>query len=396
LPVIDIKIVVKPGLSEKEEDLMEEEIAVSPEEFKKRLDRNEVTFLFDLRNTDEFEAWRIEGRADIQTVNIPQIRFVGEEERHFGVFPRDRRIYTVCAHGDSSKYTAELLRANGFDARSLGGGMDAWSELYEINKIHEGPDIYQCYRVAKGCISYLVVSGREALVIDAARHTDRLLELAGRLGVKIRAVLETHLQADHISGGREVAQRSETTYFINSADCAGADFDYSPLKKGEIIDFGQSGIEIVPSPGHTPGSTSFLMDGKFLFTGDIVMKTSIGRPDLGGKADEWSVLLYDTLFNAYAAFDDTTVVLPSHAASLREQGAAGAIRSTLAAARRENDLFRIKDKGSFTRFIKESLPENPERYQEIRKVNLGLLTPDDAKKKELEIGKNLCGMAKKP
>lgn len=374
---------------------MKESGTLTAEELKKRLDANQVDFLFDLRNADEFRAWRIEGRKDFPMLNIPQEEFVGEEEGHLGKFPRDKTIVTVCAHGDSSKYSADLLKDRGLNAVSLLGGMDAWSGFYETHRVAENPAIYQIFRVARGCISYLIVSQGSAVAIDAARHTERVLDMAKSLGARIRHVLDTHLHADHISGGRELATRCGASYHLHPADAEGASYSFVRLADGERFTFGTSTLEVIHSPGHTPGSTSFLLDQKWLFTGDTIMKTSMGRPDLGGKADAWSLLLYETLFRRYQDFGDGVIILPSHAASLREQDAAGVIATTMGTARKEGDLFQIRDKGAFAAFIRANLLENPERYQDIRKVNLGMLRPDEAKQKELEIGKNLCGMAKK-
>ncbi|MDA8104015.1 MAG: MBL fold metallo-hydrolase [Nitrospiraceae bacterium] len=368
--------------------------AISPEELKKRIDVGKVGFMLDLRNEDEFAAWRIEGRSEIETINIPQTDFVGEEERYLGRLPQDRQIVTICAHGDSSRYSAEYLRNHGFDSISLDGGMDAWSELYESHKISDRPDIYQIFRVARGCVSHLVVSGSEAIVIDAVRHVDRFIGLAYSLNARIVHVLDTHLHADHISGGLEIARRTGAQYHICPDDADAAAYSYEPLRDGDVVSFGRSRIETFVSPGHTPGSASFLLDRKFLFTGDTVMKMSIGRPDLGGRVDEWAHLLYDTLFHRYEKFPDDLIVLPAHAASIREQDADGVVRTTIGDARRSGDLYQKKGFLEFLALIKESLPESPDRYQEIRKVNLGLLDPDEAKRKELEIGKNLCGMAK--
>jgi glyoxylase-like metal-dependent hydrolase (beta-lactamase superfamily II) len=374
---------------------MEKKRTISSEEMKRRLDKGSIAFIFDLRNREEFNAWRIEGRSDIETMNIPQEDFVGEEEKYLDRFPRDRQIVTICAHGDSSKYSAELLAGHGFDAVSLEGGMDAWSEFYETHKVLDSPLIYQIYRVAKGCICHLVVSGDYAVIIDAVRHADHILDLAESLHVKIVHVLDTHLQADHISGGREIARRTGAAYHLHPDDAANATYDYVPLKNGQVLSFGENSLEVIHSPGHTPGSTSFLLDGRFLFTGDTIMKSSIGRPDLGGKAGEWAVLLHDTLFDRYGKLGDEIMILPTHAANIREQNAEGVVATTLARARRESDLFLIKELQPFIDFVQSSLPESPERYQEIRKVNLGLIDPDEKKRKELEIGKNLCGMTKK-
>ncbi len=378
----------------KKERSMSAEI-LTVQEFKKRLDSGEVPFIFDLRNSDEFKDWRIEGRKEIQMVNIPQEDFVGEEERHLSRFPKGRPIVTFCAHGDAAQYSAELLRKHGFDAIALEGGMDRWSEYYEHKLVSTKPEVYQIYRVAKGCISYLAISKESAVAIDAPRHVHAVLDLAEKLKKKIVHVLDTHLHADHISGGREIARITGATYHVNPLDVQGASYNtYTSLVDKERIPFGSSVIEVLHSPGHTPGSTSFLMDNELLFTGDIIMKESIGRPDLGGMSEQWAGELYSTLFKRYARLKDDVVVLPSHSTGIHEQNAAGVVKITLGQTRKSSDLYQAKNIHDFLIQVRESLPENPARYQDIRKVNLGTLRAEEAKQKELEIGKNLCGMKK--
>lgn len=372
---------------------MHKDILISPQEFKKMLDNNEVKFVFDLRNEDDFKDGKVEGRFDFETLNIPQEDFVGEEDKHFSKFPKDKPIITICAHGDSSKYTAEMLREHNFDAQSLEGGIDLWTEFYEINKAGSNPDIYQIYRVARGCMSHIVVSDGEAAIIDAVRHTDKIMNKIKDLNVKVKYVFDTHLQADHISGGQEIAAMTGASYYMNTLDAKDATFPYNPLKDGDELALGRSIIKIIHSPGHTPGSTSLLVNNKYLFTGDLIMKTSIGRPDLGGASEEWTRLLYDTLFTRYAGLSDEIVIFPSHASSIKEQDK-GIVLLTMGNARKESDLFQLKDFSRFLEYVNASLPANPERYQEIRKVNLGIINPDEKKRKELEIGKNLCGMSK--
>jgi glyoxylase-like metal-dependent hydrolase (beta-lactamase superfamily II) len=368
---------------------------ISISEFKRKLDAGEVEFMFDLRAEDEFEAWRIEGKKAAPILNIPQEDFVGEEERYLGKFPRDREIITVCAHGDSSKYTADLLVENGFRARGLSGGMDAWSAFYETHKVSDNPHIYQIYRVAKGCISHVVISGGEAAVIDAVRHTEHITKLIDEHGARVVAVLDTHLQADHISGGREICEKYGAPYFIHQTDAKGATYEHEHIRQGMKIKVGKSELEALRTPGHTPGSTSFLLNGKYLFTGDTVMETSVGRPDLGGRVGTWGNYLYYTLFKRLGQMPEEVIVLPTHAASVKEQDDDGVVRFTLGWAKRELDLFLIKDQEKFMERVKETLLVNPDRYADIRQVNLGVLKADEKKLTELEIGKNLCGMAKK-
>ncbi len=365
---------------------------ISVAELKRRLDRGEVEFLFDMRNTDEFDSWRIEGRRPIETINIPQIDFVGEEEKYLDRLPRDKEMVIVCAHGGASKYTAELLQEKGFRAVGLEGGMDAWSEFYQVTKIQEAPEIHQVYRVAKGCITHIVIADGEAIVVDPVRHLDRILAVLRQAGARVVAVVDTHLQADHISGGRDLAAQTGAPYWISPEDAKDAAYPYEPLVDGTLFRVGSCRLTAMHSPGHTPGSTSLLLNNRFLLSGDAIMRSSPGRPDLGGRADEWSLLLYDTLFHRFSSLADDVVVLPSHAASMQEMNDDGSVRLTMGEAR-DHELFHTDDKEQFIAKVAASLPENPERYQDIRKVNLGLLDPDEDKRKELEIGKNLCGMS---
>lgn len=375
---------------------MENQYAISAAEFKRLLDDRQIDFILDLREEDEFAEWRIEGFADIETVNIPKVVFVGEEEQYFDKFPRGKRIYIICAHGDSSKYSAKFLESKGFKAVSLAGGMDAWSELYETHRVNADPEVYQILRVARGCLSHVIVSGGRAAVLDPVRHIAEITKLTASLGVSITHIIDSHLQADHISGGRELAKQTGAEYHIHPGDAEGASFGYEPLKDGQTIRLGASVLTVMHTPGHTSGSISILLDGKYLFAGDTVLKETIGRPDLGGKAREWAGYLFETLFGRFAPLPDGTVIFPAHAAALKEQDKDGAVRTTLGDARRGGDLYAVKDRAQFIDFVQSRLPKNPERYAEIRKVNLGLIEPDEKKRRELEIGKNLCGMAQPP
>jgi len=363
-------------------------------DFKQKLDQGRIEFLLDLRLENEFEEWRIEGVKPVETLNIPQVDFVGEEEKYFPRLPKDREIFVVCAHGDASRYVAEQLRENGFRAASLEGGMDGWSDFYETHTVNASPEIIQIYRVAKGCITHVVISDGKAVVIDCVRHIDRIKELVAARGAELVGVFDTHLQADHVSGGRFLAEESGADYYINEIDAAGAAYDFLPLQDATQLDFGDCSLRAFHSPGHTPGSVSLLLNDKFLFSGDTIMKSSVGRPDLGGMAKEWSHLLYDTLFVRFKPLSDEIIILPTHTFSINELTSTGIVKLTLGEARSQLELYNIRDEDRFAARIKSLLLDNPPRYQDIRQVNLGLLAADETKMKELEIGHNLCGMAK--
>jgi glyoxylase-like metal-dependent hydrolase (beta-lactamase superfamily II) len=364
-------------------------------EFKERLDRGEIGLILDLRREDEFAAWKIEGKKPVGTLNIPQLDLVGEEEKYLDRLPKDREIILVCAHGDASKYEAELLQGKGYQARGLAGGMDAWSALYETARLEGEASIDQIYRIAKGCITHVVVSRGEAVVIDAVRHLERIREVLERQGASLKYVFDTHLQADHISGGRALAATAGCPYLLCPADAAGAAYPYAPLVDRAEFTFGASVIKALHTPGHTPGSTSLLLDGTTLFAGDLLMATTVGRPDLGGQVEQWAELLYYTIHQRLAGLGDEVMVLPSHAASVKERDGQGVVRLSMGEARKRLVHFSLTDKEAFIAHVKATLLENPERYQEIRQVNLGLLNPEEKRLQELEIGKNLCGMAAK-
>ncbi|MGV1097957.1 MBL fold metallo-hydrolase [Thiovibrio sp. JS02] len=365
---------------------------ISMADFKARLDAGTIQCIFDLRNSDEFAAWRIEGKKVVETINIPQLDFVGEEEKYLERLPRDKEIIVICAHGDASKYSAELLRAHGFCALSLAGGMDGWSEFYETHQVAKAPAIHQIHRVAKGCITHVLIAGNEAIVIDAVRHIAHIDKLLAENGARLTAVLDTHLQADHISGGRALAEKHGAGYWLHPLDAAGAACPFLPLTDGVRFPFAGSILEAIHSPGHTPGSVSLLLDQRVLFSGDTIMKNSLGRPDLGGQAAAWSHLLYETLYERFRKLRDEVLILPTHASSIRDMDEKGVVALTFAEAR-GNEMYHLENEAVFTAKVAAALLENPERYQEIRRVNLGLVSPDEKRMRELEIGKNLCGMA---
>src|SRR5690606_13945345 len=115
-------------------------------------------------------------------------------------------------------------------------------------------------------------------VIDAVRFTDVFTSFAEAKGVKITHVFDTHLHADHISGGRAISEATGAAYYLPSKDAEEVQFAYTPLVDGLSATIGASEIEVgaLYSPGHTIGSTSFVIDGKYLLSGDILFIDSIG------------------------------------------------------------------------------------------------------------------------
>ncbi|MEB3197795.1 MAG: MBL fold metallo-hydrolase [Candidatus Sericytochromatia bacterium] len=384
--------------------LFNNQSVVTTQQLHDALEHGHTAFvLLDVRNAEEFASWRIEGRhAPAAVRHIPYFDFLEDEAAAVAALEADRAlpIVVVCAKGGSSEFVADLLRERGFHVSNLEGGMSAWGDLLVEVDVPTGTSLVvkQLKRVGKGCLAYVVADGGQALVIDPHRHVDAYQAIAQRLGARITHVFDTHLHADHISGGQRLAEATGATYLIDAHDAEGAKFDYRAIQAGETIMLGNTAITLMPlyTPGHTPGSASLLIDGRFLISGDTLFVASIGRPDLGGKLQEWGRMLYRTLGpgGELARLGDDVLVLPAHYAGLEEVRADGLVAGTLGAIRQTNAALRLQSEADFVRFLEENQREAPAIYQEIRKVNLAWLQIDEERARELDLGKNECAASK--
>lgn len=370
--------------------------AMKASEVAKKVVNNQPLFILDVRNGDAFADWKIEG-GNIQYINIPYFDLLDGVEEVVSDLPTDRDILVVCAKEGSSVMVAEMLSEEGVDAAYLEGGMKAWSEHLEPVKVGElqgGGELYQFVRLGKGCLSYMAISEGEAAVIDATRMADIFLDFAQEKGATIKHVFDTHLHADHISGGRAIAEATGASYYLPPADAEEVVFDYTALENGLEVAIGSSKIDIeaLYSPGHTIGSTSFIVDHKYLMTGDILFIDSIGRPDLAGLADDWVGDLRESLYTRYKELADELIVLPAHFMIIEELNEDGSVAKKLGDLFKENHGLNIADEQEFRDMVTKNLPPQPNAYQDIRKTNMGKITPDEEVQREMEIGPNRCAV----
>ena len=312
--------------------------------------------------------------------------------------PREKEILVVCAKEGSSQFVAEQLLHAGFnDVYYLAGGMKAWSEYVKplkVGDVQGGGSVYQFNRLGKGCLSYMIVSNGEAAVIDAVRTVEAYEDFAEEHGVTITNVMDTHLHADHISGGRRLAEKVGGTYWLHPKDAEEVVFSYKPLVEGSVITVGGTKIEIdaLYSPGHTIGSTSFIVDDSYLLSGDILFVDSIGRPDLAGKAEDWVSDLRNTLYKLYKELSQDLIVLPAHYSKISEMDEKGIVRANLKNLFKENVGLNIADEVEFRKTVTENLPPQPNAYEEIRQTNMGKIYPNVEEEREMEIGPNRCAV----
>ena len=353
-------------------------------------------FILDVRNKDAFEDWKIEGHQ-FDYLNIPYFELLEGVEGILPKLPMDKEILVVCAKEGSSVIVAEMISEAGRDVYYLEGGMKSWSSYLEPIKVGDltgGGELYQFVRLGKGCLSYMIISEGEAAIIDAVRFTDVFTQFAKEKNAEIKYVFDTHLHADHISGGRHIAEATGATYFLPPKDAEEVVFEYTPLDDGLKAAVGKSkiGVGALYSPGHTIGSTSFIVDSKYLLSGDILFIDSIGRPDLAGFAEEWVGDLRETLYKRYRELSDDLVVLPAHFMIVEELNEDGTVAKRLGDLFEENHGLKIETEAEFQHTVTEHLPPQPNAYQQIREVNMGKATPDSEEQIEMEIGPNRCAV----
>ncbi|MGG1660794.1 MBL fold metallo-hydrolase [Brevibacillus sp. NRS-1366] len=354
-------------------------------------------FILDVRNQSDFHDWKIEGQ-NIEIINIPYFDLMDGVESALEQIPEGKKVLVVCAKEGSSIFVAEqIVEAGRRDVYYLQGGMKAWSEHLEpvkVGDLRDGGALYQFVRIGKGCLSYMVVSGGEAAIVDTLRMTDVYEDFASINNIAITHTLDTHLHADHISGGKKLAEKVGATYWLPAKDAEEVTFSYEKLEEGKDITVGTTKIAIQPvySPGHTIGSTSLIIDDMYFLTGDILFVESIGRPDLAGKAEDWVGDLRSTLYTRYKELSDNLIVLPAHFGKITELGEGGVVSARLKDLFAKNPGLNIADEGEFRSAVTENLPPQPNAYQEIRQTNMGKIQPTEEEQREMEIGPNRCAV----
>src|SRR6202140_1027197 len=161
-----------------------------------------------------------------------------------------------------------------------------------------------------------------AAVIDPQRDTDQYIAFAAEHALKIKHVFLTHLHADFVAGHLELRDREAAAIYLGAA--AKATYPFTPLRDGEILEFGRVRLKALETPGHTPESISILVydlnasdtQPHAVLTGDTLFIGDVGRPDLraalGWSAAELGGMLFDSLHNKLLALPDQSLVYPAH------------------------------------------------------------------------------------
>ncbi|HIP82362.1 MAG TPA: MBL fold metallo-hydrolase [Desulfocapsa sulfexigens] len=356
-------------------------------------DKEDILVL-DVRNQKDFSRFQVESPYPFNMLNIPYYDFMEIEDASVAKVPKERAVRIVCAKEGSAKYVGEILVKHGFeDVRYLTGGIKTWGNLLVPKALHEGEDysLYQFIRPGKASCGYGLCSGREMMIFDPSRNIDFYLDFAKSRDCKIIKTFETHLQADYIAGSRQIAEQTGADFF-GGIDFDGTKAGHKPVSDNEVHTFSNGGpeVKVLLTPGHTPGSLTFIVDNTYMISGDTVFIQSIGRPDLGGQVDQWAVLLFNTI-KQLAKLDDSLLVLPGHYMDWNEANKDLLFCLSFKEVKKRNEeVFAITEENVFIRYIKDNMREQPPEYALIRLANANTEQYDIDKQEELDLGKNEC------
>lgn len=232
------------------------------------------------------------------------------------------------------------------------------------------------------CASYVLgcKTAGEFAVIDphADLVSDYLAEAEGQ-GARIAAVIETHVQADHVSGLPDLVERSGATAYLPEG--AGVEFEHHPLADGELVKLGNTVIQAVATPGHAPAHHAYLVTDHrrgdepwMVMTGDALLVGDAGRPDLhaGGEttSEEMARQLYRSLTERILGLPDHLLLYPAHySGSVCGRGLSGNPGSTVGFERRHNRALRFDSEEAFVAALLDDIPPAPPDQAEIVAAN---------------------------
>lgn len=363
---------------------------ISPNALRDSLEKHEDILILDVRPLDQREEWHIPGSIHIDAykrLNEGDLSVLDEIQ-----VPENMKVVTVCAAGRTSEIASRALRQKGIEAYSLQGGMKAWNYAWNIAEISDGDvTIIQIRRVAKGCLSYIVGSGKEAIVVDASLDPEVYSDIAAKHNWTIKYVMDTHIHADYISRTLDLAKATGGVHFFT--ENAAVDYDFTPLSDKDVVPFGSANLTAVFTPGHTPESMSFLINENYLLTGDTLFTDGVGRPDL--KADHEQGLrkaeqLFDSLGRILSLSDEDFLILPAHTShAIAFDGKI--ISDKLSHLSVEIELLQM-EKDVFVEQTMMRIPATPPNYLQIASLNKSG-SYEGINPADLEAGANRCAIS---
>ena len=374
-------------------DTKRETHEITADELRDWLDKGKPVSVVDVRPANERAEWYIPGSIPYDAYDA---LWNNDPTAMNGLdVPKDRPVVTVCARGRTSLLARAQLEGRGYNALSLLGGMKAWSLAWNQAEVPL-PDargnaarVIQFRRTGKGCLSYMIGSGGQAVVIDPSLDPSVYEGAAAANGWKIVATLDTHIHADHLSRARRIS--SDTGSQVRLPETTRASFPYQPLRDSEAVRVGNVELTVMRSPGHTPESVCYRLDNRALFTGDTIFVAGIGRPDLeatASGAEKRAHALFRSIQHLLSLSDEM-LILPCHTSEpIPFDGKPIMARLTEVRARVSA---LPQEENAFVDHVMARIPPTPPNHHEIVKLNEKGLFPE-GDPTDLEAGANRCAV----
>ena len=362
---------------------------INTETLRNWLEKGSEVFVLDVRPQEQRTEWHIPGSTHVDAYKrLNQGDFsVLDDVR----VPTNTKVVTVCAAGRTSQLAADELRKKGIEAYSLEGGMKSWTSAWNIAQISDDKTtIIQVRRTGKGCLSYIIGSENEAVVIDASLDIDVYQNIAAKHNWKIKYVMDTHIHADHLSRSFRLAQATGAKLYMPLQNKL--QYPFTPIQEVTEFNFGRSVLKPISTPGHTLESVSFLLNDAYLFTGDTLFTDGVGRPDLKATEDEAekrASLLYDSLMKLLLLPASTTVLAGhiSKPVSFDKKPISATIKEV-----KENVSTLSLSKADFIKTILSKIPPTPPNFLKVVEMNL-IADIDSINPEEVEAGANRCAIS---
>ena len=234
------------------------------------------------------------------------------------------------------------------------------------------------YYFETGCAAYLFGCGglgKCAVVDPHEEDIDAYISFAASKEMTITHVIDTHIHADHHSGGVALAKKARAVYCLHES--ADVDFSFEALKDNQELEFGNTRAKVLHTPGHTQESICLVItdlrrgtDPWFILSGDTLFVGTVGRPDLPGRARENAGQLYDSIHGKILSLPDYLELYPGHfSGSLCGAGMSGKASSTIAFEKKWNELLCLS-KEDFIDTV-SNVPEKPAEMESIIHKNQG-------------------------
>lgn len=363
---------------------------ITPDSLAEQLSAGEDLYVLDIRYAEDFAEWHILGSSNIDVYD-QLAEDPSQAKSELEAIPEESEVVTVCAAGKLSALATEVLLELGYEAKTLVDGMTGWSRVHRYAAIDIGDTgmLIQIAWPGKGCLSHIFQSEGVAVIFDPSHYSAVYEEILKEFGATAIGVLDTHAHADHVSGGRVLADHLEVPYYLHPADAE--NIDVSQIVDGDTITVGSVDISVMHTPGHSQGSVTFAISDSALLTGDTLFHQSVGRVELGVEAGIENTDVEtnaETLYNSIRRirnFNGEALILPAHDPGSPEPPVVATLNEV---EDRNTDLHLPKDE--FIDALSTDIPDHPPNFQTVKRVNIGEVPPEKVDIESIELGPNRC------